>query len=80
MQFVAENAIVVGKRSGTYKKSGEPYWQLQLSNGLGGSFTGDCNETVYDFAKPLGPRYSVVMNIDTNGYSQFINIEEIAEE
>lgn len=80
MQFVANGALVIGKRAGTYKKSGEPFYQIQLSNGLGGQFTGDCSVDLYNIAEPLGPRYSVTVNIDTNGYNQFINITELVEE
>lgn len=80
MQFVADRVMVIGKRAGTFKKSGEPFYQIQLSNGLGGQFTGDCPVEIYNMAEPLGPRYTVTVNIDTNGYSQFINVTELVEE
>lgn len=80
MQFIAEKAQVVAKRQGTYKNSGEAYYQISLSNGLGGIFTADCPADIYGQAQPLGPKYSVVINMETNGYKHYCNIEELYEE
>lgn len=79
MQVNAQGVMIVGKRNGTYK-NGEPYYVLQLANGEGGSFNVSVDADTYVSVGGLDKRYSMVINIDTNGYKHYPKLEKIIEE
>lgn len=76
MQMIGSKVQCVGKRTKQWD-NGDVSYEVQVSNGLGGIMTAGCNKGLYEQMEPFKP-YDVLVNVDTNGYKHFIELEQIS--
>lgn len=77
MQMLASNVMCVGRNIQKWD-NGDLSYRVQLSNGEGGVMVATCDEKTYNEIVPLKGGYDMVINVDTNGYKNYVDVLKIA--
>lgn len=59
--------------------NGDVSYRLQLSNGEGGIVQANCDKETYEKVVPFDVIYDMEINVDTNGYKNYVDVVGIYE-
>lgn len=79
MYVIANNCMCVAKETHTFQ-NGDVVYRGTFTNGQGGLVVVNMQQALYNAIEPMAKYYSLQIDMTTNGYKNFNDLVQAAEE